>query len=94
MSPLGQECGDDAKRGRAAVTERLDARGLTCPEPLMLARNAMRMLAPGETLEILATDPSTVRDFDQFCRFMGHDMLDQSRDDSAGEWRFLLRKGG
>jgi tRNA 2-thiouridine synthesizing protein A len=53
----------------------LDTQGLVCPEPLMLVRNKVRDLQIGEVLHILATDPSTHRDFSNFCRFMGHEML-------------------
>ncbi|MEM1230498.1 MAG: sulfurtransferase TusA [Pseudomonadota bacterium] len=70
----------------------LDARGLNCPEPLMLARNALRPLAAGAVLEISATDPSTVRDFEQLCRFLGHDLL--AADETGGVYHFRIRKGG
>ena len=42
--------------------------GLVCPEPLMMARNKVREMRPGETVRIVATDPSTTRDFRNFCR--------------------------
>ena len=53
----------------------LDAVGLRCPEPLMLVRNKVREMAVGEVLHVRATDPSTHRDFLQFCRFVGHELL-------------------
>jgi len=53
----------------------LDTEGLLCPEPLMLVRNRVRDMAAGEVLHITATDPSTHRDFINFCRFMGHELL-------------------
>ena len=53
----------------------LDTQGLLCPEPLMLVRNRVRDLESGQVLHIVATDPSTQRDFSNFCRFMGHEML-------------------
>jgi tRNA 2-thiouridine synthesizing protein A len=70
--------------------ESLDARGLVCPEPLMLARNRLRAMTSGEVLEVTATDPSTVRDFTNLCRFMGHTLLD--RQEADGEFRFWIRK--
>lgn len=57
--------------GSAADFE-IDAVGLVCPEPLMIVRNKVREMRPGETVHIVATDPSTTRDFRNFCRFMGH----------------------
>ena len=73
-----------------AWNQELDARGLRCPEPLMLARNQLRSMASGEVLHIVATDPSTERDFANLCRFMGHEMLTQKLD--AEELEFWIRK--
>lgn len=68
----------------------LDARGLRCPEPLLLLRNRMRELTAGMRLQVLATDPASVRDFEQYSRFLGHPILEQSEQD--GEYRFLFEK--
>ena len=70
----------------------LDATGLFCPEPVMLLHNRIRDLAVGETLQVLATDPSTCRDIPRFCSFLGHELLEQQELD--GNYRSLLRKGG
>lgn len=53
----------------------LDARGLYCPEPVMLLHGLIRRILPGEKIKILATDPSTQRDIPKFCQFLGHDLL-------------------
>lgn len=71
--------------------QELDARGLVCPEPLMLVRNRVRGMATGEVLLVLATDPSTERDFSNFCRFMGHTLLAADRDGTT--YRYWIRKG-
>lgn len=71
----------------------LDARGLLCPEPVMLLHKRMRELAPGDELLVLATDPSTARDIPKFCHFLGHALLEQSGP-ADGEYRYRLRKGG
>jgi tRNA 2-thiouridine synthesizing protein A len=70
----------------------LDATGLLCPEPVMMLHNAIRDMAPGEVVQILATDPSTLRDVPKFCRFLGHELLRQ--EDSDGQYRYWLRKSG
>ena len=70
----------------------LDATGLVCPEPLMLVRNRVRGMAAGEVLHVLATDPSTGRDFRDFCRFLGHALLAERGDGSRFE--YWIRKGG
>jgi tRNA 2-thiouridine synthesizing protein A len=58
-----------------AHDDELDAQGLRCPEPLLLVRNRLRGMAKGQVLHILATDPSTTRDFHNLCRFMGHELM-------------------
>ncbi len=68
----------------------LDATGLLCPEPVMLLHNRIRDMAAGETLQVLATDPSTERDIPRFCTFLGHELLQQDRVDD--HYRYLLRK--
>ncbi|MSP83897.1 MAG: sulfurtransferase TusA family protein [Alphaproteobacteria bacterium] len=68
----------------------LDARGLKCPLPVLRAGRAMRSLASGDVLEVQATDPSTVPDFDAFCRTTGHHL--ESRTEAEGVFVFAIRK--
>lgn len=63
-----------------------------CPEPVMLLHNAIRDIAAGDLLEVLATDPSTQRDIPRFCSFLGHELLEQNEQD--GLFRYLIRKQG
>ncbi len=57
----------------------------------MLVRNRVREMAVGEVIHISATDPSTHRDFVNFCRFMGHELVDAKTDTNPLE--FWIRKG-
>lgn len=75
-----------------AATTQLDTLGLRCPEPVMLLRVAMRKLAVGDTLEVIADDPATTRDIPSFCRFMDHQLL--SAETQQLPYRYLIRKGG
>jgi tRNA 2-thiouridine synthesizing protein A len=68
----------------------LDARGLFCPEPVMLLHKKIRELAVGEELLVLATDPSTTRDIPKFCLFLGHELL--SSDTQEQLYRYRIRK--
>lgn len=68
----------------------LDARGLYCPEPVMLLHKKVRELPPGALLEVLATDPSTTRDIPKFCHFLGHELLDSAQDGEL--YRYRIRK--
>lgn len=56
----------------------------------MLLRNRVREMNNGEVVHIFATDPSTERDFANFCRFMGHEMLGAQLDGPVLE--FWIRK--
>ena len=69
----------------------IDATGLVCPEPLMILRNKVREMASRETVAVVATDPSTVRDFTNFCRFMHHELAESKHD--GERYQFLIRKG-
>ena len=68
----------------------LDARGLYCPEPVMLLHNHIRDMQVGQILRIVATDPSTERDIPKFCHFLGHELLDKQQD--GDEYVYRVRK--
>ncbi|MEZ5926693.1 MAG: sulfurtransferase TusA family protein [Hyphomicrobiaceae bacterium] len=67
----------------------LDAKGLNCPLPILKAKKALNELAKDATLEILATDPGSVADFEAFCRTTGNTLVEQS--ESGGVFRFLIK---
>ena len=69
----------------------LDATGLLCPEPLMLVRNKVREMSSAQILFVQATDPSTGRDFNNFCRFMGHELLAEHQEGDT--YHFWIKKG-
>lgn len=69
----------------------LDAIGLRCPEPVMMVRKKVRLMAEGETLLVSADDPSTTRDIPSFCRFMDHTLIASETEQSP--YRYLIRKG-
>lgn len=72
------------------VTHHLDAKGLFCPEPVMMLHNIIRDMKIGDVVEIVATDPSTKRDFVKFCAFLDQEMLLSEEVD--GVYRFLICK--
>jgi tRNA 2-thiouridine synthesizing protein A len=67
----------------------LDAKGLNCPLPILKARKALKEVPAGGTLEILATDPGAVADFQAFCRQTGNELVEHSEDDSI--YRFVIK---
>lgn len=54
---------------------RLDARGLICPMPVIRTQNKIAELAPGDILEVTATDPGALHDIPAWCRVHGHEVL-------------------
>ena len=58
----------------------LDARGLSCPLPVLKARKRLQAMAPGSRLRVLATDPKAPGDFRLWCEESGHRLLEQSQD--------------
>lgn len=69
----------------------LDAIGLRCPEPVMMIRGLVRKMNIGETLLIIADDPSTTRDIPSFCEFMDHTLV--AKDVHKSPFRYVLKKG-
>lgn len=65
-----------------AYQQEVDAQGLICPEPVMMLHKAIREIAPGEVVKIVATDPSTKRDIAHFCEFLGHELVEQQLGES------------
>lgn len=72
------------------VDEKLDARGLTCPLPLLKAKQALNKLDSGLVLEVICTDAGSVRDFEVFARQSGNQLLKQASED--GEYTHWLKK--
>ncbi len=68
----------------------LDTCGLLCPEPVMLLHKKVRDVASGDTIEVIATDPSTTRDIPKFCHFLGHELVEQKEE--GDQYYYLIRK--
>jgi tRNA 2-thiouridine synthesizing protein A len=68
----------------------LDAKGMTCPLPVLRANRVLRGLEADDRLRVLATDRASVADFQIYCRESGHSLLSWSED--AGVFHFVIRK--
>jgi tRNA 2-thiouridine synthesizing protein A len=68
----------------------LDAKGLSCPLPVLRTKKALNELASGQVLKILATDPGSVNDMQAFSRQTGHALLSSSEEDGA--FIFYMKK--
>lgn len=71
------------------VDKVLDAQGLNCPLPVLKARKALKDMPEGATLEVLATDPGSVKDFEAFCRQTGNELLKSN--ETNGVYSFLIK---
>jgi tRNA 2-thiouridine synthesizing protein A len=70
--------------------QELDATGLNCPLPILRAKKTLNKMDSGEVLQVVATDPGTVKDFAAFSKQTGNELL-ESREDN-GKFYFLMRK--
>ena len=71
------------------IDETLDARGLKCPLPILLAKRALKRISRGGVLEVLATDRGVDADIVDLCELTGAVLIDSSFVD--GVYRFVLR---
>jgi tRNA 2-thiouridine synthesizing protein A len=68
----------------------LDVKGLNCPLPILRAKKALKDVAMGGTLEVLATDPGSVKDFEAFCRTTGNELVESKAE--ANVFRFVIKR--
>ena len=68
----------------------LDAKGLNCPLPILRAKKALKDVPVGGTLEVLATDPGAVKDFEAFCRTTGNELLEWKEDNKI--FSFVIKR--
>ena len=68
----------------------LDMRGESCPIPLIRTRQALMVLDSGATVCVLATDPASLRDFDEFTEASGHKLLESRAE--GGIYKFVVEK--
>jgi tRNA 2-thiouridine synthesizing protein A len=72
------------------ISQTLDARGLSCPMPIVKTAQAIKPLPSGALLELLATDPGSIKDVAAWSRSTGNPIVEQSVD--GGVYRFVLRR--
>jgi tRNA 2-thiouridine synthesizing protein A len=81
---------DTTTTARTTTTIIVDARGQACPGPLVTLAKALKDTAPGDLLELVATDPGSRTDVPAWAELSGNEVLDFSEGD--GEFRYLIRK--
>ena len=71
------------------ITTTVDAKGLSCPMPIVRTAQSAKAVPSGALIEVLATDPGSVKDFAAWSRSTGHPLLEQTVND--GVYRFILQ---
>jgi len=72
------------------IATTVDARGLSCPMPIVKTAQAVKPLASGALVEVRATDPGSQKDFVAWCRQTGNELVEQSVDGAVH--RFVIRR--
>lgn len=67
----------------SGVCQLLDASGLSCPLPLLKAKQALSRMAPGQLLKVIATDSGSVRDFRVYVEHSDHELVDSFTEGKA-----------
>jgi tRNA 2-thiouridine synthesizing protein A len=72
------------------ITQSIDARGLSCPMPIVKAAQTVKPLSSGAVVELLATDRGSIKDVAAWCRITGNELIEQTSDGAV--YRFVIRR--
>jgi len=72
------------------IAARVDARGLSCPMPIVKTAQAVKPLPSGAVVELLATDAGSIKDVAAWCRATGNELIEQTSDGAV--YRFVIRR--
>lgn len=73
------------------ITTTVDARGQSCPGPLVSLARAMKLASSGDLLELLATDPGSRSDVPSWSEISGNELL-ETEETPEGVFRYVVRK--
>lgn len=68
----------------------LDARGLSCPLPILKTKKSLNDLVSGQVLKVVATDPGSIKDMEAFANQTGNALLSSAEIDKT--YIFYLKK--
>ena len=68
----------------------LDARGLSCPLPILKTKKSLNELTSGQVLKVVATDPGSIKDMQAFATQTGNPLLSTSEENKT--YVFYLKK--
>jgi tRNA 2-thiouridine synthesizing protein A len=68
----------------------VDARGTSCPGPLLEAKRAIATIPVGAVLETISSDPGTKADIPVWAKKVGHEYLGTVEEN--GYWKIYVRR--
>ncbi len=68
----------------------LDCRKMSCPIPVLKTKNTISKMEIGEILEMVSTDPGSLKDIEAWARQTGQELLEVVHEDS--KYRFYIKK--
>lgn len=72
------------------ITATVDAKGQSCPGPLVSLAKALKGANTGDLFELFATDPGSKSDVPSWAELSGNELLDSTESD--GVYRYVVRK--
>ncbi len=69
----------------------LDAKGLSCPMPLLKTKKEIGKIESGQVLQVDGTDPGSRNDIPGWCERSGHEYLGEKEE--SGYVSFFIKKG-
>ncbi len=70
----------------------VDARGTSCPGPILAVKKSIAEVKPGGIMEVLSTDQGTQKDLPAWCKKMGHEFLGAFEE--AGFYKLYIKRVG
>jgi len=68
----------------------LDARGLSCPLPIVKTKKSLNDMLSGQVLKVVSTDSGSVKDMQAFSNQTGNPLINSAQE--GGAFVFFLRK--
>jgi tRNA 2-thiouridine synthesizing protein A len=68
----------------------LNARGLSCPLPIVKTKKSLADMTSGQVLKVIATDCGAVKDMQAFADQTGNTLMSTAEEN--GEYIFMMKK--
>ena len=78
------------ERRQVNFDKELDARGLSCPLPILKTKKSLNELTSGQVLKVVATDPGSIKDMQAFANQTGNALLSSAEENKT--YVFFLKK--